>query len=889
MTASFSLEKAVAGWLKRLARSGALAEGKIAELESHLREEIEEGLAEGLPESEAFRLAAERMGRPEDILGSFGLARLRSVGRSHWTALRLFPALGINNLRLALRRFRRRKGYSLISVLPLAGGLAAAGLILLFIRFEAGMDSRYGDVDRIYRVGLYSKSAAGESVIGGNYSPLAAALREQFAQVEIAAEVMDGRGFEPVPVKYGDKVFREDHLLQAGPELFSLLGIRFLRGDPASALDRSGTCVISRRMAAKYFGGDDPIGKRLDINNRDYEVTGITVDPARDSQIQHDFVTSWKTFLEDERFQGWHPGITAVMTLVKLKPGVDPAAFEKAIADLPHRYAGEELKSLDAVQRLILQPIRKVYLYDFTPQGPKPNSRLIYLYILGLIAGLILLLAGLNFVNLATARSVQRAGEVGVRKVIGASRRQLIGQFLGESLLIAGMALAMAWTAMAVLLPFFNSLTLRSFEVSDLARPGLLASFLGLTLLLGLAAGVYPALVLSSFRPGIVLKGRLRAGFKGGGLRRTLVVGQFSISIILIIGTLFVGRQVDFMRRQPLGFDKEQKLVVTLRDWRMITDRVESVKSEFALIPGVLDVATGSGVPGRGINQTFVFPTGERETKGKGFLSLRCDADFFRVFDLKFAAGRPFRKDIASDVYDAYILNEEGVKAFGWSSPEEALGKTIGDTPRPIVGIVRDFHWWGLQQPIEPMVIRQAPDLFRYIILKIDVSRLPELRPRIKEAFHRLFPGDIFETFFVDEAFDLQYDTEKRIERLFGAFMIVALFIGCLGLFGLAAFVSEQRTKEIGVRKVVGASVGRIIGLLTKEFGLWVLLANILAWPPAYLAGRAWLRGFPIAMAVPWDVFLLAGGLALALALATVGLQAYRAAVAPPVESLRYE
>ncbi|MBN1940165.1 MAG: FtsX-like permease family protein, partial [Candidatus Aminicenantes bacterium] len=623
--------------------------------------------------------------------------------------------------------------------------------------------------------------------------------------------------------------------------------------------------------------------------NQDFEVTGIAADPPRESRLQHDFVTSWKTFLEDERFQGWHVGMTAVMTLVKLKPGVDPAAFEKAIADIPHRYAGEELKSMNVVERLVLQPIRKIYLYDFTPKGPKPNSQLIYLYILGLIAALILLLAGLNFVNLATARSVQRAGEVGVRKVIGASRRQLVGQFLGESLMIAGIAMVLAWTAMAVLLPLFNSLTLRSFEVSDLARPGLLASVLGLTLLLGLAAGIYPALVLSSFRPGVILKGRRRAGLKGAGLRRALVVGQFSISIILIIGTMFVGRQVDFMRRQPLGFDKEQKIVIPLRDWRMITDRYEAVKAEFARLPGVMDAAAGSGVPGKGVNQTYIYPTGERESKGQAFRSLRCDADFFRVFGLDFSAGRPFNKEISTDVYGAYIINEAGVKAFGWSSPEEAVGKTIGDDRTPIVGVVKDFHWWGLQQSIEPMVIRQAPDLFRYLILTIDASRLPELRPRIKDVFHRLFPGDMFETFFVDEAFDLQYETEKRIELLFGAFMAVALFIGCLGLFGLAAFVAEQRTKEIGVRKVVGASIGRIIGLLTKEFGFWVLLANLIAWPAAYFAGRAWLRGFPLAMPMPWDVFLIAGGLALLLALATVGFQAYRAASAPPVESLRYE
>jgi putative ABC transport system permease protein len=885
----FNLENAIQSWKRQLAKKGVLAEGKIAELESHLRDEVEEGIAGGCSAEEAFQIAVERVGRPEEIVRAFGLARLRGVGRTHWRLPWFVPALAINNLRLAFRRIKRQKGYSLINILSLAVGLAAAGLILHFIRFETSVDAYHRDVDRIFRVGLSNRSETGERVEAGNYALMASTLKDTFPQVEYAASVFNSRGWEPLPVRFQDRIFKETNIWTVSPGVFRILDIAFLRGNPAAALDRPNACVLSRRLAEKYFGGLDPMGQTIRINDRDFEVTGVVDDPPPNTQFQYDILCSWKTVADDEMFRDWRVGITAVMCLIKLKPGIDPVAFEKTIADVPHRFAGPELESLKVVQRNVLQPLRRLYLYEFTFNGLEPSQRLKYLYVLGIVAALILTLAGLNFVNLATARSIHRAGEIGIRKVAGASRKQLVIQFLGESLLLSGAALLIAWAAMAALLPVFNSLTGRTFAVPDIVRPDFIAACLVLTILLGFVSGLYPAFVLSSFRPGNVLKSRLRSGLKRARPRRILVVGQFAISIALVIGTLFVHRQVGYMRRQPLGFDKSQKMVVTLRDWRMITDNYETVKGEFSRIPGVLGVSAGSGVPGKGINQTFVYPTGEKATKGMGFRSLRCDSDFFSVFDLAFAAGRPFRKDISTDRHGALIINEEGVKAFGWVSADEAIGKPIGEDRIPVVGVVKDFHWWGLQRPIEPMVIRLSPDLFRYITLKVDVSNLPALTSRIKEVFERLFPGELFDTFFVDEAFDLQYASEAQIGRLFRVSTVVALFIACLGLFGLASFVAEQRTKEIGVRKVLGAAVPAIVRMLSAEFARWVLVANVIAWPVAFLAGRAWLQDFTVRMKIPWDIFVLAGGLALAVALATVGFQAVRAATADPVESLRYE
>ncbi len=880
----FDPEKAIRDWRKSLQKSAALSDSDIAELESHLREEMDRRSAAGADPESAFRAALDLSAAPDALGDEFGKSRrLRRGLRS--ALLGLFPAY----LRLALRRTVKHKGHSLLNILALTVGLAACGLVLLYVRLETSVDAFRPDADRIYRVNLYRKSAQGEDVIAGNYTPLAPALKERYPQVEAAAMLFSG-GFEPQPVVYRDKAFKEANIYAADPDLLQVLGIELLRGDPADALVRKDTVLLSTRMARKYFGPEDPLGKTVRINDKDCEVTGIIADPPANTQFQHDVVMSAKSEIEREEFlQGWRPGIHGTITLVKLRPGVEAAAFEALIRDLPHEYAAEALRKLGAVNRMVLQPLKKLYLYEATVEGLVPSPRLVYLYVFSAIALLILLLAGMNFINLSTARSIRRAGEVGVRKAAGATRRQLVLQFLGEALVTAFLSLGLAVLVVLVVLPAFKGLAGVAIEEALLLEPAIVAALIGLTFLVGFVSGLFPALFLASFHPVVVLKGRLRTGPKGVALRRALVVAQFAISITLIIATLIVAGQVGYMRGQPLGFAKEQRLVINFRTWGMMEQNYEAVKTELLRHPAILAATACSGVPGKGINRTHYYPTGLQAEKGQALRSLRADHDFFKVFEIPVVAGRGFQKDIATDTYDALVFNEQGAKAFGWATAEEAVGQTMTDRQIPVVGIVKDFHWWGLQRPIEPMVVRVAPDLFRYIAMRVDTKDLAGTIAHVKSVYDRLYPGEIFEYFFVDEAFDRQYASEVRMGALFRAFTGVALFIACLGLFGLAASTAEQRTKEIGIRKTLGASVAGLVRLLNWEFAKWVLAANVIAWPAAYFLGRKWLENFAVRMPMPWGLFALATVLGLAVALLTVSWQSVRAATANPVESLRYE
>ncbi len=428
-----------------------------------------------------------------------------------------------------------------------------------------------------------------------------------------------------------------------------------------------------------------------------------------------------------------------------------------------------------------------------------------------------------------------------------------------------------------------------SFRAADLFHPTILAGAAVFLVLVGVGAGSYPAFVLSSSRPGSVFKGARQLGARGAGMRKALVVGQFSISIALIAATLIIQAQIGFMKSQPLGFDRNQKLAFHLKSWGLMETSYENVKAEFLRHPAVRSATASSGVPGAMINRTYVYPTGEQKDQGQPFRSLRCDADFFKVYGVKLVAGRMFDKALATDVNGVQMINEAGVKAFGWSSPEEALGKRLFNSGKPIVGVIEDFHWWGLQRPIEPMLVGFEPELLRTITLTVDMAKLKDVLAFVETTYKALFPGDAFEWFFVDRNFDLQYRAEERTARLFQVFAGVGIFIACLGLFGLAAFLAEQRTKEIGIRKVLGATSGGLIVLLSSEVARWVLASNLLAWPLAFFAGRAWLQSFAYKTTLGPGVFIAAAALALGIALLTVGGQAWKAASSDPVKSLRFE
>lgn len=885
----FELEKAIKKWRKTLLESEAMEDGYIAELESHLYDEIERLRKSGLTDQEAFIKAVEDLGAPDSIGSEYSKADTRGIPeQALWTSSHFMPALIWNYLKVTLRKVRQNKAYSVINIVGLATGITCCLFILLYVHFELSFENFHKDINRIYIVGQDRKSEAGRELVGGNFPLLAPTLKDRYHQVEAAGRINQGWISQ---VKYKNNIFKEEALWDADPGIFEVLTIPFIQGNPKTALERPNTAVMTELYANKYFGDEDPLGKLLTIGEKEYEVTGIVQNPLPNTDFRYKIIKSWKTveMEEDDHWRTWHPGIAATACLIKLSKGIDAVDFQEQIQKIPYEFCGEELDKRGLDYKFFLQSLRKRHRETLSGDQIKPSSSLIYVFIFSAVGLLILLIACMNYMNLATARSANRAIEVGMRKVVGANRRQIVRQFLGESLLLVSISLVIAVALVQIFLPPFNKLALTQFSSQSLFHPAIITALILLLLFVSLGAGSYPAFFLSAFKPISVLRGTLKSGLKGTVLRKVLVVGQFMISIALIICTLIIYRQIMYMKNQPLGFDKEQKLVITLRDWEMITERYETVKNEFLQHPAVLNASASSGVPGSMINRTWVFPFGEQDSNGQAFRSLRCDHDFTVVYGLEFVAGRPFNNKIQSDTYEAFIINESGVKAFGWNSPEEALGKELWDSRYPIIGVVKDYHWWGLQREIEPMIMRVVPDLFRSITLTVNTTDMQNALVFLKKKYAELFPNDLFEYFFVDTNFDIQYRSEERLSQIFQIFTILGIFIACLGLLGLASFIAEQRTKEIGVRRVLGATISQVIVLLSKEFTKWVLIANLIAWPLAYFAARKWLQNFAYKMTIGLEIFIFAAILALIIALCTVGFQAIKAAIANPVDSLRFE
>ena len=883
----FDLEQAIAEWKKALRRNPSFEDGHIAELEANLRDEFEELIALGKRPEDAFSEALVTACQPAELGAEYFKAHTsRRSGRPSWQPPRFVPALIWNYAKIALRKMRRQKGFSSINLAGLTVGLAAALFILLYVGFELSFDRFHKDLSRIYLVGLSTSTETGKNLSAGNMPLMGPTIKAQFPQVESAARFSN---MGPVQVSFAPQAFREEGLLTADNEIFKVLDIPFLQGDPARALEQPKTAVLSLTMAKKYFGSADPVGRMIKIDDLDHEITGVVADPRPNSDFQYNIIRSWKTVEMEEHFQSWSPGLRIAITLVKLAPGADPDTVEGLIRNIPGIYCREELKRMGGTSENFLLPLSRHHRVAFGGAELGSSPAMTFIYVFGAVGFLVLLIACLNFMNLATARSAGRASEVGLRKVVGARRSQLLGQFLGESFLITSLSLVAAVALVGLALPALNLLAQTRFTMTDLFHSTVLAGAAAFLVMVGFGAGSYPAFVLSSFRPIAVLKGSLKLGARGAGMRKALVVGQFSISIALIAATLIIHTQIGFMKSQPLGFDRNQKLAFNLKRWSLIETSYESIKSEFLRNPAVRSAAASSGVPGAMINRTYVFPTGEQREKGQAFRSLRCDADFFKVYGVELAAGRMFDKALATDVNSAQMINEAGVKAFGWKSPEEAVGKKIFNQGNPIVGVIKDFHWWGLQRPIEPLLVGYEPELLRTITLTVATTKLKDVLAFIETKYRKLFPGDAFEWFFVDKNFDLQYRTEERTARLFQVFAGLGIFIACLGLFGLTAFIAEQRTKEIGIRKILGASSGRLIVLLSSEITRWVLAANLLAWPLAYFAGRMWLRNFAYKTTLGFGVFAASATLALGIALLTVGGQAWKAASADPVKCLRYE
>jgi putative ABC transport system permease protein len=790
-----------------------------------------------------------------------------------------------NYLRTAFRNLWRHRGFSLLNITGLTIGMVAFFLIFLYVRFELSYESMFSKADRIYRVVADIKTPT--ETINASVPAWAVPMhmRSEFQEVETATRAM----IDDWMIAKGDLHFHELEAIDADSTFFSVFDYPFLKGNPKTALTNPNSIVLTESAAKKYFGNADPMGQQLllGMEKKPAVVTGVIRDMPDNTRLKGTMVVSMTTFIQpgphslDNQWGNYGPS-----AFVLLKPCANARALEAKLPAFLEKMNGSEMHQQKMIPTLYLEKLRDVYLRS-TRDGSKTGN-ITNVYIFSIIGAFILLIAGINFVNLTTARSTERAREVGIRKVAGAGRGQLARQFIGESVILCLIAYVLAVGFALLLLPPFNNLAGKIINPGVFPPMNDLLILLGVAVFIGIAAGIYPALVLSGFQPVAVLKGRFATGGKGSILRKSLVVIQFTIATGLIIGTLVVYNQLSYMRSQDLGFDKSQKLIVDTQG-----DSTKLVlKEEVGPLPGVVSTAMAGSVPGGGDNGAY-----SQIENAKGDMQIAnldlyfVDFDYIPQLKIKVIAGRTFSRQFMTDTTHSMILNEAAVKLFGYATPEQAIGKKFQQWGREgtIVGVVKDFHFRSLQEVIKPLSIRIEPRACNLLSINVDAGHIPATVAAVERKWKGLVPDKPFTYYFLDEFFDKQYRSEDRFGTLFLYFAGLAIFISCLGLMGLASYSTVQRTKEIGVRKVVGASVGQIVFLLSREFLALVLVAFVVSAPIAWWLIDGWLKGFAYRVPVYWWIFAVAGLLAALIAIVTVSFQAIKAALANPVNSLRSE
>jgi len=764
-------------------------------------------------------------------------------------------------------------------------------MITSYILYELSYDRFHENSDRIYRVALNAQFAGQTQNANVSNAPTAPALIKDYPEVNNAVRFY---GIPKIPVRYEDKQFYEENVFNADNSVFEVFTYPFIAGDPKTALLRPYTVVITEETARKYFGDENPIGKMLKYNNEDnYTVTGIMKNIPKNSHMDFDMLFSFETLYSKDRkgMERWIP--FNYVTYVLLQANYDYNELNAKFPEFMLRHMGDLLKALGGEGSYFLQPLTSIHLHSHLEYDTK-NSDIAYIFIFGAVALFILLIACINFMNLSTARSSLRAKEVGMRKVLGSGRRELIWQFLGESIIYSLFSLIIAFILAKLVLPLFSSLSGTTLTLNFTEMPLLIPGFIMLALFIGVVSGSYPAFYLSAFPSAKVLKGSLRYGITNSRFRSILVIVQFTISIVLIVGTWIIMNQLSYMKNKRLGFDKEKIVVIPIKD-NNIRQSLTSIKEELKSNTGVVSAGSSSRVPGQVFGANTCLPEGFSEEQTLMVRVMDIDDDFFPTLGMEIVAGRNFSKEITSDEKQSVIMNEALVKKIGWNEP---IGKTIqnvwgaGDDDREtltIVGVVRDFHAESLHRIIEPVMITNKPVNLSSMSIRIKEGYLQETMSFIKETWSKFDPDRPFEYFFLDEFFDSQYKADERLSTLFSSFTLFAIWIACLGLFGLVSFTVERRTKEIGIRKVLGASSPKIVFLLSKDFVKLVLIANIIAWPAAYFIMRSWLQDFAYRTGFNPVIFILTAVLAFAIAVFTVSFQAIRAAIANPVKSLRYE
>lgn len=807
-----------------------------------------------------------------------------------------------NYLNIAFRNLIKHKFYSLINILGLSVGLTCFLLISLFVVDELSYDNFHRDIENTYRMDFDGAINGSEFITSLSSAPAAHAILEDFPEIVETVRIRES-GNWLIKRKDSEDNYYQDEVAFVDPNFFQFFNFNLIKGDKEECLKRPNTLVLNETEAEKLFGDEDPIGQLVVLDNdEDWEVTGVYEDMPSNSHMDFTMMFTMES-REEAKSKFWMS--FNFVTYMRLQQGFNPDHLEAKFPDLIKKYIGPEIEQFmgasmeefyDAGNRagFALFPMKDIHLYSSKDGDIMTNGDIKYVYVFTAIAFFILILACINFMNLSTARSAGRAKEVGIRKTMGAYKSQLIKQFLSEAFLITFISIIIAYLLSFIVLGQFNVLANKELLFNDLLSPTFLLIMTSVLVTVGLLAGSYPAFFLSKFRPVEVLKGKVNLGLKSGGLRSTLVVIQFCVSIIMIIGTSIVFQQLSFIQNKKLGFSKEQ--VVMIHDPWIMGDKAEAYKNEVLQSSLIKNGTLSSFLPvDTQSNNNLWFP-GATPTKDESyvFYQARVDHNYVETLDMEVIEGRFFSKDFPSDSM-AIVVNESLIKHIGW---ETGIGKKLstygGSQEDPItevyhiVGVVKDFHYTSLKNKIEPLIF-ELGESRGYVSFKIDGENVSESLDFIQAKWNEFAPGQPFQYSFLDDRFNEMYEAEQKLGKIFGVFAFLAIFIACLGLYGLASFTAEQRRKEIGVRKVLGASIASIITLLSKEFLKLVGIAFLIAAPISYFVMSKWLEDFENRTNISLMIFLVAGVAALVIAWFTMSFQSWSAARVNPARSLKDE
>ncbi|RAK02838.1 putative ABC transport system permease protein [Larkinella arboricola] len=805
-----------------------------------------------------------------------------------------------NYIKIAIRNLRKQRGFTFINIFGLAVGLACCLLITLYVIDELRYDRYHEKANRIYRVNSDIKFGGNDMHMAVSPDPMGPTLLKDYSQVENFVR-LHGRGTWLVKRAGQLNSLRERDIIFADSTLFDVFTLPLVAGNPKRALVEPNTVVISESAAKRQFGNQNPMGQSLVFDNQlTCRVTGVMRDMPTNSHFRTDYFISMRS--DNYEWGRWLSNNHH--TYVLLKEGVDYRTFNQNFETIIQKYVGPQVVTFlgIAIKQLrqsgnrisySLIPMTDIHLRSKQTIELAPNSDIQYVYVFSAVAVFILLIACINFMNLSTARSANRAKEVGVRKVLGSVQRQLIGQFMTESILMSILAMGLALVIVALTVPFFNQISAKQLTIDSLFVPQFLPVLLILPLVVGLLAGSYPAFFLSSFRPISVLKGKVNLGLKSAGLRSGLVVFQFMMSVILIIGTMVVYRQINFIQTTKLGFKRDQ--VLTINEAYALDKQAQAFKEEILKLPGVVSGSLSSYLPvPSDRSDSPLFPEGQiDQAKAVSSQLWAVDHDYIPTLGMEMAQGRNFSREFGADS-SAIILNETAVKIFGFKDPiGQRVARMLDDEGTvfktyTVIGVVKNFHFESLRQNIGSVAFFMDPSRGA-VSFRISSQDIPALVKQVEAKWRQMAPGMPFNYSFLEDSFDSMYRAEQRVGQIVLTFSVLAILIACLGLFGLAAFMAEQRTKEIGVRKVLGASATSIVGLLSKDFLKLVLIAILIATPIAWYGMNQWLEDFAYKIDVPWWVFAVAGVVAVVIAFVTVSFQSIKAALTNPVKSLRAE